>query len=458
MKRTSKGVKMRKLFGTDGIRGIANKEPITADIAMQVGQAVAHLLKKKGHRPRIVIGKDTRLSGYMLENALVAGICSMGVDVILVGPMPTPGIAFLTSSLNADAGIVISASHNHFEDNGIKIFSKTGYKLSDEEENKIEELIFSGKLPSLLAASKDLGRAYREENAGGRYIVFLKHCFPKNMDLEGLKIALDCANGATYKVAPMLLKEMRAEITSLNVSPNGENINLNCGALHPETLAKTVLETKSHLGLAFDGDGDRFIAVDELGNVLSGDTIIAICAHNMKKEGTLKNNIVVTTIMSNIGLSIAFKEMGIKHEKANVGDRYVLEEMLKKDAVIGGEDSGHIIFSEHHTTGDGIVSALQLLSIMRREKKPLSELAKIIKIFPQVLINIDVKKRVPLEDVPEIQSAIKDAEKKLGDNGRVLVRYSGTQLMCRVMVEGPTQDITDKLAKTIAAAVKATLG
>lgn len=448
---------MGKLFGTDGVRGVANTDPITAKMAMQIGQAIAYILKKEGHRPRIVIGKDTRLSGYMLENALVAGITSMGSDVLLVGPIPTPGIAFLTTNLDADAGIIISASHNPYRDNGIKIFSKNGFKLSDDEELKIEELIFSKRLPTLLPPSQELGRAFREEDAKGRYIVFLKHSFPKNLDLEGIKIVVDCANGATYKVAPMLLREMRAEVSSINVDPNGENINLNCGALHPETLAKKVVETGSHIGLAFDGDGDRLIAVDEKGNILSGDTMVAICAKNLKEAGLLKNNLVVTTVMSNLGLALAFKEMGIKHTQAKVGDRYVLEEMIKGDAVLGGEDSGHVIFREHHTTGDGIVTALQLLAIMIKEGKPLSELSKVMKIFPQVMINIEVKKKHPLEEIIEIKNVISDAEKELGDNGRVLVRYSGTQLLCRVMVEGPTADLTEKLANKISAVVKENL-
>ena len=445
---------MGRLFGTDGVRGVANKYPITADMSMQIGQAVAYMLKKEGHRPKIVIGKDTRLSGYMLENALVAGICSMGTDVILVGPMSTPGIAFLTTNMDADAGIVISASHNHYEDNGIKIFFKNGFKLTDEEELKIENMIFSKELPALLSPSKELGRAFREEDASGRYIVFLKHSLPKNLSLEGLKIVIDCANGATYKVAPILLREMRTKLTALNVNPDGQNINLNCGALHPENLAKKVLETSADIGLAFDGDGDRFIAVDEKGDIVSGDKIIAICAKNMKEEGILKNNLVVTTVMSNFGLAIAFKDMGIEHVKTKVGDRYVLEEMIKRDAVIGGGDSGHIIFHEHHTTGDGILSALQLIAIMKKENKPLSELSKIMKIFPQVMINVEVSKKDPLEEIVDIKNVIAEVEKELGDEGRVLVRYSGTQSVCRVMVEGPTQKDTEKFANKISDVVR----
>jgi len=445
---------MGKLFGTDGIRGVANEYPITPDMAMQVGQATAYILKKEGHRSRIVIGKDTRLSGYMIESALVSGICSMGSNVILVGPVPTPGIAFLTTNLDADAGIVISASHNPYQDNGIKIFSKKGYKLTDEEEQSIENLILSKKLPTLLTDAENLGRASREEDASGRYIVFLKHSFPRGLDLEDIKIVLDCANGATYKVAPTLLTEMRAEVIALNVNPDGQNINLDCGSLYPEALAKAVVENKADIGLAFDGDGDRLIAVDEKGNIVSGDKIIAICANKLKEEGMLKNNTVVTTVMSNLGLSFTFKEMDIRHIKTKVGDRYVLEEMLKNGSIIGGEDSGHVIFKEHHTTGDGILTALQLLSVLKKENKPLSKLAKIMRTFPQVLINVKVKRKAPLEEIPELKHVISKVEKELGDEGRVLVRYSGTQPVCRVMLEGPTESETERLAKEIAQVVE----
>lgn len=449
---------MRKLFDTDGVRGVANKYPMTAEMAMKIGQAVAFILRKEGHKPRIVIGKDTRLSGYMIENALVAGITSMGSDAIIIGPVPTPGIAFITTNLDADAGIVISASHNPFEDNGIKIFSKTGFKLMDEQELEIEDLIFSDKLSEKFAIPEEIGRASREDDATGRYIVFLKHSFPKNLSLENMKIVVDCANGATYKVAPTLFKEMRADVTALNVNPDGMNINLNCGALHPEGLAEKVKELNADIGLAFDGDGDRLIVIDENGNKLSGDQIIAICAKNLKEENRLKNNMVVTTVMSNMGISIAFEKLGIDQVRSKVGDRYVLEEMLKKDAVIGGEESGHIIFLEHHTAGDGILSALQLLSVMKKENKPVSELAKIMEIFPQVTINVNVKSKPPLEEYPEIIGSIKKAENELGNSGRVLVRYSGTQSMCRVMLEGPTQEDIKRLASEIAETIRVNLG
>ena len=449
---------MRKLFETDGVRGIANEYPMTPEMAMQIGQAVSYILQKKGHQPRIVIGKDTRLSGYMLESALVAGITSMGADAITIGPFPTPGIAFMTTNLDADAGIVISASHNPFEDNGIKIFSKTGFKLTDEQEIDIEELIFSKKISDKLSAPADLGKAYRETDALGRYIVFLKQTFPKNLSLEGMKIVIDCANGATYKVAPLLFKEMRADLVALNTSPDGMNINLNCGALHTEGLAKKVLEFNADIGLAFDGDGDRLIVVDEKGSIVSGDQVMAICTKDLKTEGMLKNNILVTTVMSNMGLSIALEKMGVEQVKSKVGDRYVLEEMQKKDAVIGGEDSGHIIFLDHHTAGDGILSALQLLAVIKKKNKPVSELAKVMKVFPQITVNVYVKSKPPLGEQREIMDAIKEVEKALGNKGRVLVRYSGTQAVCRVMVEGPTQKETEAFAGTIAEVIKKKLG
>lgn len=447
---------MTRLFGTDGIRGVTNKAPMTAEMAMQIGQAVAYVLnrRRKNYRQRIVIGKDTRLSGYMFESALTAGITSMGADAIYVGPMPTPGIAFITSNMDADCGIVISASHNPFQDNGIKIFSKDGFKLSDEQEQEIEELIFSRRLQKLVSSPPEIGRAYREEDAKGRYMVFLRHTFPKTLSLEGMKIVLDCANGATYKVAPTLLTEMRAEVIGLNVSPDGKNINLNCGALHPHSLAEKIVESRADIGLAFDGDGDRLIAADEKGNIVNGDKILAICARDMKKEGRLLNSAVVSTVMSNLGLSLAFKKMGIRHFQSRIGDRYVLEEMLKNGVVLGGEECGHIIFLEHHTTGDGILSALQLLAVMAKEKKPLSELARVMKTLPQMLINVDVKRKPNLNAIPEVTAAIREAEKELADRGRVLVRYSGTQSMCRVMVEGPTREKTERLARTIAAVVK----
>jgi phosphoglucosamine mutase len=449
---------MGRLFGTDGIRGVANIEPMTAETALQVGRAVAFLFKKKGHRTRIIIGKDTRISGYMLEEAMVSGVCSMGGDAYLLGPLPTPGIAKMIQSQRADAGIVISASHNPFQDNGIKIFAGNGFKLPDDKEDEIENLIVNQRLKGHLPAPEDLGKAYRIEDAEGRYIVFLKNTFPKELSLEGLKIVLDCANGATYKVAPHVFWELGAEVHAIHINPDGMNINHNCGSMNPGALAATVVQEKADLGLAFDGDGDRLIAVDEKGKQVSGDIIIALCARALQKEGKLKNSVVVTTVMSNSGLSMTFKEMGIRHVRANVGDRYVLEKMFAEEAVLGGEDSGHIIFLEHHTTGDGIISGLQLVAAMLKEGKPLSELAAMVPVNPQLLINIEVKKTPELHTVPEVREVIEQAERELGDTGRVFVRYSGTQQICRVMVEAPTREMTESYCKKIADLVQKHLG
>ncbi len=449
---------MGKLFGTDGVRGVANEYPMTAEMALNIGRSTAYLFKRRGHTPRIIIGKDTRVSGYMLESALVSGICSMGVNALLVGPLPTPGIAFATSSMRADAGIVISASHNPFQDNGIKIFSSDGFKLPDERELEIEKLIFSNSMDALRPSPSELGKAYRIDDARGRYIVFLKNSFPNEYTLEGTKIVLDCAHGATYRVAPDAFFELGADVTSLFDEPNGENINDNCGSQHPETLAEEVVKRKADVGFAFDGDGDRLITVDEKGSVLTGDQIMAMCAREMKEEGRLNNNLLVSTVMSNIGLGIALKELGIENAITKVGDRYVLEEMQAKRASIGGEESGHVIFLQHHTTGDGIITALQVLAVMKKLQKPLSELAKVMTVFPQKLINVDVKSKPELSTIPEIDEVIRDVEEHLGDKGRVLVRYSGTQPMCRVMVEGPTPEDTEKHCRQIADVIRGKLG
>jgi phosphoglucosamine mutase len=445
---------MEKLFGTDGIRGIANEYPMTAEVALNVGRAIAYISKREGHTPRIIIGKDTRLSGDMFESALISGICSMGVHAISVGVIPTPGIAFLTSNMRADAGIVISASHNPMQDNGIKIFNSDGLKLPDEKESIIEELIFFNNMHKLHPAPKELGKLSRMHDAPGRYVDFLKQAFPQELNPEGMKIVLDCANGATYRVAPETFTELGVEVITLFDQPDGKNINLNCGSQHPETLAAEVLRQKADAGFAFDGDGDRVIAVDDRGNVLTGDRVLAICSALLKKEGRLKNNLVVRTVMSNLGLSVAFQELGIDSIFTKVGDRFVLEEMIKRRAIIGGEDSGHLIFLEHHTTGDGLITALQVIAAMKKEGKALSDLAGIMTIFPQMLINIDVKRKPEIETIPEIMTAIKQAEEKLGDKGRVLVRYSGTQNMCRVMVEGPTKGETQTHCRRIADVVE----
>jgi len=419
---------------------------------------MAHLFKKEGHRAVVIIGKDTRLSGYMLESSLEAGITSMGGYSYLVGVMPTPAIAFVTQSMRADAGVVISASHNPFQDNGLKIFGGDGYKLSDEQEDFIEDLILNNKLSDLVSRGHDIGKAYRLDGVNGRYIVFAKNTFPRNLSMEGMKIVLDTANGATYKVAPDTFHELGANIEVIHKTPNGTNINDGCGSQHTEILRKKVVECGAAMGLAFDGDGDRLIAIDEKGREITGDQIMVICANILKREGKLKNDLLVTTVMSNLGLTVACKKYGFKHHASKVGDRYVLEDMKRLDGIIGGEEAGHMIFLDHHTTGDGIIAALQLVAAMIKEGKPLSELSRMMDIFPQKLINVDVKRKPNIEDVPKLVEAIRQAESELGGEGRVLVRYSGTQNMCRVMVEGPSDAVTEKYCRQIADVVKSELG
>jgi phosphoglucosamine mutase len=450
---------MGRMFGTDGVRGIANVHPMTAEMALEIGRATAYVCKKhKAQRHTIVIGKDTRVSGYMLESALTAGICSMGVDVLLVGPISTPGIAFLTRSMRANAGMVISASHNPYQDNGIKIFSRNGFKLPDAEEDEIEDLIASGRIKDIRPTADEIGKAHRIDDAAGRYIVFCKNTFPEDQSLEGMKIVLDCANGATYRVAPIIFSELGAAVQTIHCEPNGININDHCGSQHTEDLVAKVRETGADVGLAFDGDGDRLIAVDEKGQPITGDQVMAVCGRMYKELGLLKNNLVVATVMSNFGFFIALKKLGIQEGVSKVGDRYVLEMMQEKGAVIGGEESGHVIFLNHHTTGDGIITALQLLRVLRHYGQPLSELAKVMTLSPQKIINVDVKSKPPLEGIPEIQKAVKAAEAELKDTGRVLIRYSGTQSMCRVMVEGPTEEMTGRLTRTLADVVRKCIG
>ncbi len=449
----------KKLFGTDGVRGVANIDPMTTEMAMQLGRAAAYVFKKdKNRRHRVVIGKDTRLSGYMIENALVAGICSMGVDVLLVGPLPTPGIAFITSSMRADAGVVISASHNAYQDNGIKFFSHDGFKLPDELELEIEDLILNHKLDDLRPVADDVGKAYRIDDAIGRYIVYLKNTFPRVLDLQGLRIVLDCAHGAGYKVAPAVLEELGAEVITLGVKPNGVNINDGCGSLHPEVMAEKVKEYRADLGIALDGDADRVIFVDEKGIEVDGDHIMAICGIDMLKQGQLNKKTVVATVMSNMGLEIAMQQAGGKVVRTAVGDRYVVEEMRKKGYNLGGEQSGHMIFLDHITTGDGILSALQVLGIIQRSGKPLSELAKVMTSLPQVLVNVRVRKRADLSKIAPIKAVIDEVEAELSGKGRVLVRYSGTEPLLRVMIEGENQQRITELADMVAGAVRKHLG
>jgi len=449
---------MKKLFGTDGVRGVANIYPMTTEMAMQLGRAAAFIFKNGHRRHRIVIGKDTRLSGYMIENALAAGICSMGVDVLLVGPLPTPGIAFVTSSMRADAGVVISASHNPYQDNGIKFFSADGFKLPDEMELRIEELIFSDQLEHLRPIASEVGKAFRIDDARGRYVVFLKHSFPRDLDLKGLKIVLDCANGAAYKVAPAVFEELGAEIIPYGVSPNGTNINAGSGSLHPEVIAEAVKGHRANIGLALDGDADRAIFVDEFGNMVGGDHVMAICATHLLAEKRLVKKTLVATVMSNMGLDIAIRKAGGRVVKTAVGDRYVVEEMLAHGYNLGGEQSGHLVFLDHNTTGDGIISALQLLAIMQRSGKPLSELSRVMTPLPQVLLNVRVRDRRRLEELPEIQKAILAAEENLGDEGRVLIRYSGTEPLLRIMLEGRDEYQIAGLAHEIEATIRKHLG
>jgi len=445
---------VRKLFGTDGIRGVANVEPMTTEMAMQVGRGVAYIFKNKKRRHKIVIGKDTRLSGYMLENALVAGICSMGVDVLLVGPLPTPGIAFITASMRADAGIVISASHNPFQDNGIKIFSGNGFKLPDDLELKIEELIFSEQIDSLRPTAAEIGKAYRVDDAVGRYVVHLKNSFPKDLTLDGVKIVLDCAHGAAYKVAPAVFEELGAEVIALGVEPNGENINYQCGSLHPHLVMEKVRECQADIGISLDGDADRAIFADEQGNLVDGDQIMAICAHDLKKKKRLNHNTLVATVMSNMGLDLAMKEKGIKVVRTQVGDRYVVEEMNRGGYNLGGEQSGHFIFLDYNTTGDGVLSALQVLAVMQRENKKLSELSKIMTKFPQVLINVPVREKRDPAQIPELAKLLKNIKEKLANKGRLLVRPSGTENLMRIMVEGEDKEKINAYAQEIAASIR----
>jgi len=461
-RKNEKGLKgnlfMGKLFGTDGIRGVANEYPITCEMAMDIGRAVAHLFRAETGKSKIVIGKDTRISGDMIEYALVSGICSIGADAFLAGVLPTPGIAYMTSSMGTNAGIVISASHNPYYDNGIKIFNQDGFKLSNEKEEEIENIVLNGKIVSMCKAIRDTGRAFKIGDANKNYIGFLKSALPEGFSLNGIKIVIDCANGATYQVAPELFKELGADIESIYTEPDGKNINKSCGSQHPEALIEIVLKKDADIGLAFDGDGDRLIAVDEKGNVTTGDQILAVCANMLKQRDKLKNSLVISTVMSNLGLKVALKDMNIQHIMTDVGDRYVMEQMISSGAVLGGEDSGHMIFLDHHTTGDGIISALKLIESMKFESKPLSELKKIMTVFPQTLINVTVKSKPEIRSIPAVQEAIRSVEKDLGEKGRVLVRYSGTQPICRVMVEGPTEEETQKYCKQISDIVKNEMG
>jgi len=449
---------MRKLFGTDGIRGVANLDPMTSEIAMQLGRAAAHLFMRRAGRHQIVIGKDTRISGYMLESALTSGICSMGVDVLLVGPLPTPAIAFLTRSLRADAGVMISASHNPYQDNGIKFFSNDGFKLPDEMEARIERLIVSDEIAHLRPTADAIGKAYRIDDAEGRYIEFVKRSLPKELDFQGMKVVVDCANGAAYKVAPTVLRELGAKVEVIANKPDGMNINAGCGAVHPELLQKAVREQGAHIGVALDGDADRAIFVCEQGCVVDGDHIMAMLALDLHRQGQLAKETVVGTVMSNFGLELAMTKAGISLVRTAVGDRYLLERMSAEGYNFGGEQSGHFIFLDHNTTGDGLISALQVLSLMKRTEKSLSELATAMTAMPQVLLNVNVTKKPNFDTVPELQRAIHESEQCLNGSGRVLVRYSGTEPLLRVMVEGESDDQIREVANRLADVFKTHLG
>jgi len=448
----------RKLFGTDGIRGVANVDPMTGEIALQLGRAIAHLFKEVKGKHRIVVGKDTRLSGYMLETAIASGICSMGADVMLVGPLPTPGIAFITTSMRANAGVVISASHNPYYDNGIKIFSHDGFKLPDQMEHQIEELVLSKHLHSLRPTANAVGKAYRIDDAIGRYVVFLKNTFPNDLTLEGLRIALDCANGAAYRVAPAVFEELGAEVIPIGVDPDGENINADCGSLHPEVVSRLVLEKGADIGIALDGDGDRIVFVDCYGKLVDGDHILAICGNQLLSEKRLKKSTLVTTVMSNMGLERAIKAAGGKVVRTQVGDRYVVEEMVRGDYNLGGEQSGHTIFLDYNTTCDGILTALQVLAIMKQKERQLDELAKVMEPLPQVLYNVEVKERKELSEFQEIGERIKKIEKSLSHSGRILIRYSGTEPLLRIMVEGEDETKLHQYAQDLVKLVRKHIG
>jgi phosphoglucosamine mutase len=448
-----------KLFGTDGVRGVANEEPITSETALKLGRALAHVFRTtSGRHRKILIGKDTRLSGYMLETAIASGICSMGVDVWLIGPLPTPGIAFLTRSMRADAGVVISASHNPFQDNGIKFFSREGFKLDDNLEATIEELVHDDSALAHGRASKgDIGKAARIDDALGRYLVFLKTCVPRTASFDSMRVAIDCANGAGYKVGPEVLEELGAEVVPIGVDPNGININDGCGAVHLDKIRETVLRERCHVGIALDGDGDRAMLIDEKGEVFDGDDVMAVMGRSLAKAGKLHDNTVVATVMSNFGLEVALREAGLKLVRTEVGDPAVVRELRTKSYNLGGEQSGHVIFMDHSTTGDGLITALLMLSHMAESNRPMSEL-RAMKRMPQVLRNVRVKQRTPIAEMPDVARLIADVERRLAGSGRLLVRYSGTEMLARVMVEGADQAQIGALAGEIGDAIARRVG
>jgi phosphoglucosamine mutase len=455
----------RKLFGTDGVRGVANLEPVTAETALKLGRAAAHIFsemaakrKSANQRPTIVIGKDTRLSGYMLENALAAGVMSLGANVLFIGPLPTPGVAYITRSLRADAGIVLSASHNPYEDNGIKFFRHDGYKLDDAIERRIEHLVFSGEIESIRPTAGKIGQAKRIDDALGRYVEFAKASFPKGMTLEGLHVAVDCANGAAYKSTPCVLRELGAQLTTAHTNPDGRNINTNCGSTFPEEISRVVRQSGAYVGISHDGDADRVLLCDEKGEVVDGDEILAIAALDALRRETLAQNTLVATVMSNFGLDETVRAHGGNVLRTAVGDRYVIEAMVKQNLNIGGEQSGHMIFRDFGTTGDGLVSALQILRILVETGKPLSELKACLSKYPQAQRNLKVQRKPPMSELPEIQKLVTNAEQALAGSGRVLLRYSGTEPKVRLLIEGRDSDQINTFADEIAAALKTAIG
>ena len=442
----------RKYFGTDGIRGRTNTAKLTPEVAMKAGMAAGRIFTRGDHRHRVVIGKDTRLSGYMIESALVSGFTAVGMDVFQFGPLPTPAVAMLTRSLRADIGVMITASHNPYEDNGIKFFGPDGQKLSDDVEMEIEKLMAAG-LEQGLAPSDKIGRAKRIDDSQARYIEFAKRTFPRNLRLDGLRIVIDCANGAAYKVAPEVLWELGADIVTIGVSPDGTNINQDCGSTAPQALCARVRETRADFGIALDGDADRVVMADEKGQVIDGDQILALIAKSWSKNGKLKGDGVVGTVMSNAGLDHYLSGLDLKLARAKVGDRYVLEEMRKGGFNVGGEQSGHIILSDVSTTGDGLVAALQVLAVLAQEDRPASEAAHLYNPLPQILENVRFKKGSPLDDA-RVKSSIEDANAKLGASGRILVRKSGTEPLIRVMAEGEDEKLVRAVVRQIASAIE----
>ncbi len=449
---------MNKLFGTDGIRGEANLFPMTPEIALQVGRAVGYLFRNQNnHQSKVIIGKDTRLSGYLFESALTAGLCSMGVNVYLVGPIPTPGIAFLTKDMRADAGIVISASHNPYYDNGIKIFNQEGFKLSEDKEKKIEKLVFDETFSEKRAYKENIGKAFRIKDALGRYAVHLKSVVPPYINFEGIKVGIDCANGACYQIGPLVLDELGANVYSISCEPNGVNINQNCGALYPEKIKNLVLEKDLHIGISLDGDGDRIAVIDDKGNFWDGDDLLALFTRYFKEKELLASPYVVGTVMTNQGLEKFLEKEGLKLIRTPVGDKYVVMAMRERGALIGGETSGHIIFLDKATTGDGLLCALRLLTILKEKERPLSEFYPPFEKFPQILINIKVKEKKPVEEIPGLSQKIEAINKKLGEKVRILIRPSGTEPKYRVMVEALTEDFARELAEELAEIIRRSL-